>query len=116
MPILQAPSPNMKASGTQIVVAVIAHIAVVEVLHERNSTFATTAEMTPNSFQVAMTQMLLGRDFAFARIAGVWSNRSQIPYDRISPPPRGKVDGRLSIVVLPKRICALLDPAPDRLH
>jgi hypothetical protein len=116
MPILQALSPNMKASGAQIVVAVMTHIAVVEVLRERNSTFATTAEIRPNSFQVAMAQMLLGRDFAFARIAGVWSNRSQMLYDRISPPPRGKVDGRLSIIVLSKRIRASFDPAPNRLH
>jgi hypothetical protein len=38
------PSPNMKTLGTQIVVAAMAHREVVEVLVERDSTFATTAK------------------------------------------------------------------------
>ena len=31
-------------------------------------------------------------------------------------PLRGDFDGRLSIIVLPKGIRALLDPAPSRFH
>jgi hypothetical protein len=46
---LQAPSPNIKISGTQVVVAAMAYRTVVEVLVERDSTFATTAEMRPSS-------------------------------------------------------------------